>query len=180
MNKRAITPELQTAINNIAAKYGHLAEDVSSHVTLEILIHMIEDDSFRKQKLGYQRQWAKWCTKKYYREMETYNNYVSGEEAISALSLDGEEILFDEFVSKKEPTPEEMCIWQETLDNVQDALFKLPIEQERIARLLMDGNKPGEIAHKLALSPSHVSHLTRRMQANMRKIFNGRETVLSV
>lgn len=169
--RQAITPELKAAINNIAAKYGHLAEDVASHVTLEVLLHMIEDASFRKQRLGYQRQWCKWTAAKYYRELATYDNYVSGEDAVSALSLDGgEEILFDELVSKKEPTPEKMCIWQETLDAVQDALFQLPVTQERIARLLIDGHEPGEIARKMDMSPSHVSHTTKRMQTNMWRI----------
>ncbi len=63
-----------------------------------------------------------------------------------------------------------MCIWNETEAAVQDALFQLPVTYERIACLLIDGYEPGEIAYKLAMSPSHVSHTIARMQAKMRQL----------
>ncbi len=54
-----INPEVCKAINNIAGKYGHLAEDVAAHVTLKFIEHMAEDKTFAQQKPGYQRQWCK-------------------------------------------------------------------------------------------------------------------------
>lgn len=165
---KEIPPEVNAAIQNIAAKYGHLAEDMAAHVTLKMLEHMAEDATFAKQKPGYQRQWAKWTAAKYWRSITTYNLLVADEDALAVLTLDSEDV-YHEFVCRGQPSPEEECLWNETLAAVQNALFQLPVVYERVARLLIDGYKPGEIAHKLAMSRSHVSHITRRMQGKMRQ-----------
>ena len=52
---------------------------------------------------------------------------------------------------------------------IQSAIEALPAAQRQVARLIMRGYQPAEIAAKLGTSRSNVSHLTDKLQAAMRE-----------
>lgn len=168
MTATLLHPTLTARIETISRKYGPVAEDVKAHVTLA-LVEKLQDPHFAAQQVGYQIKYAKWEAQKFQQKAARYNRYVEDEPQITD-EFSGEEVSAIDEIIPGDVSAEEHVIRQETIIAVRRAVLALTPQQRQVASLLGQGFKPSEVAERLGLSRSNVSHIADRMRAALKEV----------
>lgn len=178
MNTLLDNPILQTRILRIARG----DEDLAQHLRLTLLEKARRDPKFARQELGYWIRAAKWEARHVWEKATIYNRYVDSE--VRAVGAGAPHPLYTEYLDEDRTdeasafdelpgaglTPEQEVEQRQTSAALRAAIDQLPDQQRRVASLHLRGFAPHEIARKLKLSKSSVSHLTARAIANLQKI----------
>ena len=139
------------------------SEDTAQAINLRLLELGAADASFGEQSVGYHIKRAAWEARHVQEKATIYDRYVA-EEPTAYLPLEDETVnAFDELIAAPGLTPEEAVIQNETRAALQAAIDELPASQRAIARLFLSGYQPAEIADKLGISRSAVSHQFSRL-----------------
>jgi len=84
---------------------------------------------------------------------------------LKSKSVSGSEELTEKALASLEQSAEsffEALLHAETVRALREAVDALPVECKRVAELVLKGHSTGEIAEKLGISPSAVSHQKAR------------------
>jgi RNA polymerase sigma factor (sigma-70 family) len=155
------SPVLRSRIRSISRKYGHQAEDVEQHIWLTLFNLAEKDSAFARQSPGYWIKRAKWEGQRYIHACSTYDRYVESEQVIEGDY--GEEVSNFDLISNGCPTPEEEVERRQ----FYAAVNTLPIKQKQVIEMLLIGYRPDEIANKLGVSRSSVSHFINRARTQL-------------
>ncbi len=162
MNNNFLTDPLLT---RRIAQSAQGDEDAAQAVALKLLEVARATPRFARQSSHYHVKRAAWEARHYREKSHIYDRYVACEP--HALDPeDGEPVsAFDEYLPADTLTPEDALIERDTLDSIHAAIDALPAAQRKVARLLAAGFDPSDIARKLGMSRSSVSHAIARARA---------------
>lgn len=158
-------PTLQTRI----AVMSRGDDDARQEMYLALVEREAKDPRFASQQVGYHIRAAHFAAWHHREKAIIYDKYVSGEPVITDGNGDEVSIFDTMIVFDDEQSVESQVEAREAAHELRAAIETLPAHQARIARLLLAGYAPSEIAYKLGVSRANISQISRRMLAALRE-----------